>query len=92
MLKKISTPDEKLLDDLSEVTKENRQVAKYTEGDFGDVKFYRLKSDANRKFMRVCETTLPPEGKSGAATYKFTLYECIAPLGASLSRSPLEVK
>jgi hypothetical protein len=91
MLTKI-VPDEKLLDDLSEVAKENRTMDKYCEGDHGDVKFYRSKSQPDRKFLRVWETKPVPEGKSGAATYVTTFYEVTAPQGKSLTRSPAAVK
>lgn len=77
MLRKIETPNAKLLSDLSEQTRSNTALAKYTADDRGDLKLFTT-SDGKRNFLRVCET-IPPEGGSGPATYHFTLYEVLPP-------------
>lgn len=90
MLRKI-TPDSKLLSDLSEETRTNSAIARYTENDRGDLKFYKT-SDGKRSFLRVCETQ-PSEGKDGGpAKYVFTVYEVMGALGPSIAPTILDAK
>jgi hypothetical protein len=91
MLKKITDADAKLLTDLSEETRTNTSIAKHTGEDRGDLKFYKT-SDGKRSFLRVCETILPGEGRTGSAKHTFTLYEIMPALGNPVAPSILDAK
>lgn len=86
MLRKIEAPTPKLLSDLSEQTRSNTALAKYTANDRGDLKLYTT-GDGKKNYLRVCET-IPPEKGEGPATYKFTLYEIVEPTGAMAAIQP----
>lgn len=86
MLKR-TTPNAKLMSDLSEVTRTNSALAKYTGDDSGDLKLYKT-SDGKRTFLRVCETVPPEATGTGAASYDFTVYEVLPALSAEANPAP----
>jgi hypothetical protein len=79
-------PTSKLLSDLSEQTRSNTALGKYTGNDRGDLKLYTT-GDGKRNFLRVCET-VPPAEATGPATYKFTLYEVLPPAASMAAIEP----
>lgn len=92
MLRKIASPDAKLLSDLSEEKRTNTSITKHTANDHGDLKFYKS-GDGKRSYLRVTETVPPSAGSeknatSGPASYVFTLYEILPALGAEANPAP----
>ena len=82
MLRKIEASPA-LMADLSEVTRSNTALAKYTGEDKGDLKLYKS-SDGKDTYLRVTETL--PRGEAerkGAAKYRHTLYQVLPPTGES---------